>query len=101
MDYITFGASTAAILLGIAAASKLSHMYMRAYRLKAAWGKRIDALTAEDWSILARYLTKEEFAFVIRHLNAYLAGRLIEEFAPSVRTAVSHFHYTNRKDDIV
>lgn len=101
MNAITFGVSAAVIICGISAASWLAHVFTRRHHMLKSAGKRIDALSPADWEILAKYLNSDEFAFILRRLNAHLAGTLIERDAPTVRDTLAHFHYINSKDDIL
>lgn len=101
MNAIVFGISTATLVAGIGAACWLAHAFTRRHHMLKAAGKRIDALPPEDWEILAKYLSEDEFAFVLKKLNAYRAGTLIERDAPTVRDTIAHFHYMNPKDPIL
>lgn len=101
MNAIVFGISAATLVAGCAAFSWLAHAFTRRHHMLKAAGKRIDALSKAEWEILAKYLTHDEFAFVLKKLNAYRAGTLIERDAPTVRDTIAHFHYLNQKDSIL
>jgi hypothetical protein len=86
MEPIGFGVTTATVIVGIAAAAWMFRVYERGFHLKSAWSKRIDSLTTEEWDVVRRYTTVDEFQYVLRAVNGYAASDRSElTEAPTLR----------------